>query len=35
MFTKDSLNYSAIPLPDRANLTDAEMRDAALAFYDN
>ncbi|MFT5343240.1 MAG: iodotyrosine deiodinase [Paracoccaceae bacterium] len=35
MFTKDSLNYSAIPLPDRANLTDAEMRDAALAFYDH
>ncbi|MBV1926928.1 MAG: nitroreductase family protein [Rhodobacteraceae bacterium] len=33
MFAKDSLNYSEIPLPDRANMSDAEMRDAALAFF--
>lgn len=34
MFSKDALEYSAIPLPDRADLTDTEMRDAALAFLD-
>ena len=34
MFAKDSLNYSEIPLPDRADMTDAEMSDAALAFLD-
>lgn len=33
MFAKDSLNYSEIPLPDRADMSDAEMRDAALAFF--
>ncbi|MBL4769091.1 MAG: nitroreductase family protein [Rhodobacteraceae bacterium] len=33
MFTKDTLNYTAIPLPDRTDLTDTEMRSAALAFY--
>lgn len=34
MFTKDALEYSSIPLPDRANMTDAEMHSAALAFLD-
>ncbi|MBV1896973.1 MAG: nitroreductase family protein [Rhodobacteraceae bacterium] len=33
MFAKDSLTYSEIPLPDRTNMSDAEMRDAALAFF--
>lgn len=34
MFAKETLSYSAIPLPDRADMDDAEMRTAALAFYD-
>ncbi|MCB1310661.1 MAG: nitroreductase family protein [Sedimentitalea sp.] len=33
MFAKDALGYSAIPLPDRATMTDAEMAAAALAFH--
>ena len=34
MFAKDALSYSAIPLPDRQDLTDDQMRAAAQAFYD-
>lgn len=34
MFAKDALSYSAIPLPDRSEMTDDEMQAAALAFYD-
>lgn len=34
MFAQDSLRYNAIALPDRSNMTDAEMQAAALAFYD-
>jgi len=35
MFSKETLNYSAIPLPDRADMDDDEMRAAALAFFDH
>lgn len=35
MFAKEDLEYSAIDLPDRAELSDAEMRDAASKFYDH
>ncbi|MCT4558920.1 MAG: nitroreductase family protein [Pelagimonas sp.] len=34
MFSKDNLTYEAVPLPDRADLTDADMIAAAQAFYD-
>ena len=34
MFAKDALSYSAVPLPDRQDLTDDQMRAAAQAFYD-
>ena len=34
MFAKDALSYSAIPLPDRQDLTDDQMCAAAQAFYD-
>lgn len=34
MFTKDTLNYTAVPLPDRSNMNDVEMRGAALAYYE-
>lgn len=33
MFTKDSLTYNAIALPDRAEMTDTESLAAAEAFY--
>ncbi|WP_050929343.1 nitroreductase family protein [Aestuariivita boseongensis] len=33
MFAKEKLEYTAVPLPDRVELTDEEMRDAAHAFY--
>ena len=33
MFSKISLRYEPIPLPDRSNLTDREMAQAAGAFY--
>lgn len=33
MFVKDDLEYSAIPLPDRAELSDDQMREAADTFY--
>jgi hypothetical protein len=34
MFAKDTLTYAPHPLPDRAEMTDAQMRAAAQAFYD-
>jgi nitroreductase len=34
MFAKEKLEYTAIPLPDRADMTDDQMRAAALAFHD-
>ena len=34
MFSKDELEYAALPLPDRVEMSDAEMRTAAGAFYD-
>jgi len=34
MFSRSKLTYEAIPLPDRANMTDEEMQKAALAFYE-
>ena len=34
MFAKDSLSYCAIPLPDRQEMTDDEMRAAAQDFHD-
>ncbi len=34
MFAKETLEYAAVPLPDREDLSDDQMRAAALAFYD-
>jgi len=34
MFVREKLEYTAIPLPDRADMSDAEMQAAAAAFYD-
>ncbi len=34
MFSRDEITYDPIPLPDRQDLTDAQMRDASLAFFD-
>ncbi len=34
MFSNDTLRYEPIPLPDRSNLTDSEMAQAAGRFYD-
>jgi len=34
MFAKETLSYRAVPLPDRAEMTDAEMIAAAQAFHD-
>jgi iodotyrosine deiodinase len=34
MFTKHALSYDPLALPDRADLSDAQMQDAAEAFYD-
>jgi nitroreductase len=34
MFAKEAITYTTLPLPDRSDMTDPEMRDAALAFYD-
>lgn len=34
MFAKQALNYAPKPLPDRANMTDAQMQTEAQAFYD-
>lgn len=34
MFSRDHLNFTAIPLPDRSDLNDAEMQAAAQAFFD-
>lgn len=33
MFAKEKLEYTAIPLPDRVELSDAQMRQAAQDFY--
>jgi len=33
VFSKQALTYRAIPLPDRVDLTDGEMHDAAAAFH--
>ena len=34
MFSKEQLEYEAVPLPDRHELDDGEMRAAATAFYE-
>ncbi|MFD3190595.1 nitroreductase family protein [Sedimentitalea sp. HM32M-2] len=34
MFSKTALSYSAIPLPDRTDLDDGQMYQAASAFHD-
>ncbi len=34
MFAKETLTYSAIPLPDRVEMTDDQMRRRARAFHD-
>ena len=34
MFARDKLEYAAVPLPDRANLSPGQMQDAARAFFD-
>ncbi|MEM7291308.1 MAG: nitroreductase family protein [Pseudomonadota bacterium] len=34
MISRDALTYEAVPLPDRACLSDAEMCDAAASFYE-
>ena len=34
MFAKNNLKFEALPLPDRANMSDQEMREAALSFYE-
>lgn len=34
MFAREDLTYSTLPLPDRAALNNAEMRQAARAFYE-
>ncbi len=33
MFSRDRLNYTPLPLPDRSDMTDAEMATAAESFY--
>lgn len=35
MFSKDKLTYRALPLPDRADMTDTKMRHEAQAFLDH
>jgi len=34
MFSKDKMTYSTLPLPDRANLSDAQMASAAQTFFE-
>nr|WP_321252090.1 nitroreductase family protein [uncultured Ruegeria sp.] len=34
MFSRDKINYTPLPLPDRSDMTDAEMATAAEGFYD-
>ena len=34
MFGKNHIEFKALDLPDRADLSDAQMRDAAAGFYD-
>jgi len=34
MFAKENLTYEALPLPDRRDMSDDEMRDAAAAFFE-
>lgn len=35
MFAKENLTYQALPLPDRHDMTDAEMQSAARAFFNH
>ena len=34
MFVRGEMKYKALPLPDRMDLSDHEMQEAADAFYD-
>ncbi|WP_171185088.1 nitroreductase family protein [Ruegeria sp. HKCCC2117] len=34
MFSRDALSYDPIPLPDRSEISDADMQGAAQEFYD-
>ncbi|WP_419740091.1 nitroreductase family protein [Ruegeria sp.] len=34
MFSRDALSYDPIPLPDRSEMSDAEMQQAAQAFHE-
>ncbi len=34
MFAKDNLTYEPLPLPDRRDMTEVEMRNAAAAFFE-
>lgn len=34
MFSRDALSYDPIPLPDRCEISDDQMQQAALAFHD-
>ncbi|NOD34642.1 MULTISPECIES: nitroreductase family protein [unclassified Ruegeria] len=34
MFSRDALSYNPIPLPDRSEISDADMQGAAQQFYD-
>ncbi len=34
MFSRDKINYTPLPLPDRSDMTDVEMATAAESFYD-
>lgn len=34
MFAKQHLSYSAVPLPDRSEMTDSQMLEAAQSFHD-
>lgn len=35
MFARENVKYEPVDLPDRANMSDEEMRAAAKAFYEN
>jgi nitroreductase len=34
MFSRDHITYEPLDLPDRLDLSDAQMQEEALAFYD-
>ena len=34
MFSRDALSYDPIPLPDRCEISDADMQGAAVAFFE-